>query len=455
MTATVDPASVDPSPGDPAAAAQTAPPRNWLIRAYHPLFEARTWAATLHLLVNLALGIAWFTVVVTLLSTSAGLLITLIGIPLMVATVRFGRVIGSVERGRARALFGVRLPAFPKVSTAGSFWQRSKALLADGPAWRGLGFGLLALPWGIFTFTVTIVVWSVSLSTAFFPLYTYWLPENSDGGPYHFGNHYVLHGWGRFGYASALCVFGLAMLIAAPRIVRGIAKADMGLVRSILSPGPESALTQRVEELTVSRDASVEGASVELRRIERDLHDGAQQRLVALAMDLGLARERMATEGDSERATELVTRAHEEAKQAIVELRELVRGIHPSVLTDRGLDAALSALAARSPVPIELDVTLDHRPPASIEAAAYFVVAESLANIAKHSRARRGSVRIRERSGVLAIDIFDDGIGGAVEHPGGGLSGLRDRILAVEGRLRVSSPTGGPTLLTVEMPCGS
>jgi signal transduction histidine kinase len=214
-------------------------------------------------------------------------------------------------------------------------------------------------------------------------------------------------------------------------------------------------LTQRVEELTVSRDASVEGAGVELRRIERDLHDGAQQRLVALAMDLGLARERMATEGDSERATELVTRAHEEAKQAIVELRELVRGIHPSVLTDRGLDAALSALAARSPVPIELDVTLDRRPPASIEAAAYFVVAESLANIAKHSRAKRGSVRIRERSGVLAIDIFDDGVGGAVEHPGGGLSGLRDRILAVEGRLRVSSPVGGPTLLTVELPCGS
>ena len=125
------------------------------------------------------------------------------------------------------------------------------------------------------------------------------------------------------------------------------------------------------------------------------------------------------------------------------------------MLTDRGLDAALSALAARSPIPIELDVVLERRPPASIEAAAYFVVAESLANIAKHSRARHGSVRIRERDNTLLIDIYDDGVGGAVEHPGGGLSGLRDRIAAVEGRLRVSSPPGGPTLLAVELPCAS
>ncbi|HEY4332666.1 MAG TPA: sensor domain-containing protein, partial [Ilumatobacteraceae bacterium] len=137
--------------------------RSWFGRAYGPLFEGRTWAATLHLIVNLALGIAWFTVVTTLFSTSVGLLVTLIGLPLLVATVRFGRVIGAVERGRARALFGVQLAAFPRLAATGTFWQRSKKMLGDRPAWRGLAFGLIALPWGILTFTLAVVVWSVSL----------------------------------------------------------------------------------------------------------------------------------------------------------------------------------------------------------------------------------------------------------------------------------------------------
>ncbi|HRE00026.1 MAG TPA: histidine kinase, partial [Ilumatobacteraceae bacterium] len=219
-------------------------------------------------------------------------------------------------------------------------------------------------------------------------------------------------------------------------------------------------LRQRVSQLTVSRDASVEGASTELRRIERDLHDGAQQRLVGLAMDLGLARDRIERGEDPERVAEMVTRAHDEAKLAIGELRQLVRGIHPQVLTDRGLDAALSALAARSPVPVDIDVRLATRPPGAVEAAAYFVVAESLANIAKHSRATRASVRVAEQQRPadgrwVTVEIYDDGVGGASEHPGGGLAGLRDRVEAVEGRLRISSPDGGPTVLAVELPCGS
>jgi signal transduction histidine kinase len=429
---------------------------NVLARMYGPLVQTRTWAASLHLLVNLGLGIAFFTIAITLFSVSMGLMITLIGIPLLVLTINFGRAVGAFERGRVRALFGERLPAFARPAPASGFWQRSKQVIGDGAGWRGLGYSMLALPWGILTFTLTVVVWSVSLSMAFFPIYQGFLPENNDGdGPYSFGKSYVLHGWGRFGYAAGVTMVGLLFLAVAPRIVRGLARADVALIRTMLSPGKEQVLTERVEQLTVSRDASVEGASVELRRIERDLHDGAQQRLVGLAMDLGLAKERLATGGDPARAVELVNRAHDEAKQAISELRDLVRGIHPSVLTDRGLDAALSALAARSPVPVDIDVLLDRRPPAAIEAAAYFVVAESLANIAKHSHATRASVRIAERPGVLVIDIYDDGVGGAVEHPGGGLSGLRDRITAVEGRLRISSPDGGPTLLAVELPCAS
>jgi signal transduction histidine kinase len=425
-----------------------------LVRAYRPLFEARTWTETLHLLLGLGFGIAWFTMAVTMLSVSAGLMVTLIGLPLLVLTVRAGRLVGVVERARARALCGADLRPFAPVVAEGTFWQRAKRLLADGPGWRGLGYSILALPLGIFTFTVTVVVWSVSTATAFFPVYAWFIPEDSDSGPFHFGSDYVLHGWGRVGFTIGSGVVGLVLLIIAPRIIRGLARADVAVTRALLSSSNE-ALTERVAQLTVSRDASVAGAGIELRRIERDLHDGAQQRLVGVAMDLGLAKERLASGEDPARAAELVTRAHDEAKLAIAELRDLVRGIHPSVLTDRGLDAALSALAARSPVPIELDVVLDRRPPPSIEAAAYFVVAESLANIAKHSGATHGSVRIRERNDTLTIEIADDGVGGAVERAGGGLSGLRDRIVAVEGRLRISSPPGGPTLLAVELPCGS
>ncbi len=427
----------------------------FLVRAYGPLFQRRTWASTLQLLLNLAFGIAWFTIVVTLLSTSAGLMVTLIGIPLLVGTVNVGRLIGVVERGRVRGLLGITLPPFPRPTLSGSWWHRARQVLGDSAGWRGVGFAFIALPWGILTFTLTVVTWSVSVGMAAFPIAAIFIPESSGSGPYHFGSTYVLHGWGRFGYGAGVCALGLAMLIAAPRILLGLARADAAIVRAVLSPDPTRALSERVEQLTVSRDASVEGSSTELRRIERDLHDGAQQRLVAVAMDLGIARERLAGGGDPQRATELVVRAHEEAKLAISELRDLVRGIHPSILTDRGLDSALSALAARSPVPIDVDVTLDRRPPAPIEAAAYFVVAESLANIAKHSRATRGSVHVTERPGELMIEIYDDGIGGAVEHPGGGLSGLRDRIAAVEGRLRISSPAGGPTVLAVELPCGS
>jgi signal transduction histidine kinase len=428
---------------------------NALVRAYAPLAQPATWTATLQLLLNLALGIAWFTIIVTMLSLSAGLMITLIGVPLLVATVQIGRAIGAAERARVRMVWSERLPSFPRPIASGTWWQRSRRLIADGAGWRGVGYSFIALPWGIVTFTLTVVIWSVTLSLVSVPIVGAFVSETDTSGVYRFGRNYVLHGWGRVGYGGGACLLGLLLLIAAPRAIRGLARADRWIVRSVLSPDPNRALTQRVEELTVSRDASVEGAGIELRRIERDLHDGAQQRLVGLAMDLGLARERLASGADPERAAELVIRAHEESKLAISELRDLVRGIHPSVLTDRGLDAALSALVARSPVPIQLDVDLSRRPPAAIEAAAYFVVAESLANIAKHSHATRGSVRVTGGDRVLHIDISDDGVGGAVEHPGGGLSGLRDRIAAVEGRLRISSPAGGPTMLAVELPCGS
>ncbi len=250
-------------------------------------------------------------------------------------------------------------------------------------------------------------------------------------------------------------VLGFLLVLLVPVAISAVAEVDASLIRAMLAPSRETQLDARVEQLSQSRAASVEGSAAELRRIERDLHDGAQQRLVGLAMDLGLARERLQSGADPQRALELVERAHDEAKGAIVELRELVRGIHPSVLTDRGLDAALSAVAARCPIPVALDVEIPGRLPSAVEAAAYFVVAESLTNAAKHSHAQRATVRLRVEGSVLVIEVADDGVGGASERPGGGLAGLRDRVLAVEGRFRLASPEGGPTYLAAEIPCAS
>jgi signal transduction histidine kinase len=195
----------------------------------------------------------------------------------------------------------------------------------------------------------------------------------------------------------------------------------------------------------------VDSAETERRRIERDLHDGAQQRLVALAMNLGAARERL--EDNPIRARELVTEAHDEAKAALKDLRDLVRGIHPVILEDRGLDAALSAVVARSPVPVSLQIDVAPRPSALVESMAYFVVAEALTNVARHSEATEAHVTILRAGDRLVVEVRDNGIGGATADNGTGLAGLRGRVAALDGTMDVISPSGGPTTLLVEVPC--
>jgi len=208
----------------------------------------------------------------------------------------------------------------------------------------------------------------------------------------------------------------------------------------------------RIGELETSRAGVVDAAETERRRIERDLHDGAQQRLVSLAMDLGRAKAKFGT--DPEGAAEIVSQAHDQAKEALAELRNLVRGVHPPVLSDRGLDAALSGLAALSPVPVTVSVELPSRPPAAIEAIAYFVVAEALTNIAKHAHAHHARILVVGVDDQLSVEITDDGVGGA-DPAGQGLSGLAARVAGVDGQFRVTSPPGGPTTLEVTLPCGS
>jgi signal transduction histidine kinase len=223
-----------------------------------------------------------------------------------------------------------------------------------------------------------------------------------------------------------------------------LVQPDRLLARALLQPTRASRLRQ-------IRTRAMDDSAARLRRIERDLHDGAQTQLVALALRLGMARDELA-EGDRAAALGLIDTAHHDAKQALIDLRDLIRGIHPPAL-DTGLGPALQTLSARSAVPVSLDIDLPDRPSPAIETIAYFTAAELLANVAKHSGARRAVLSlVPARPGWLRLTVRDDGTGGARTAPGGGLAGLAHRVGAVEGRLELSSPTGGPTVVTVDLP---
>jgi signal transduction histidine kinase len=412
--------------------------------------EADTWTRTFHLLLNLPFGIAGFVIAVAGLSVSLGTIVTFIGIPLLVGLLSFGRVISEVERWRARTFLDSEISSpFTPAPEDASLLRRVGHVLTDGAGWKALVYAVLMLPVGIATFTATVVVWSVTAAFVTFPLWAWSTSRTPDS--------YLLWYKGDVSPFEYLVVtvaslaVGVPALLVAPRVVQLMAAGHRGMIRALLGRDEQAVLRQRVSQLSESRDASVDAAEGERRRIERDLHDGAQQRLVALAMDLGLARERLARDGD-EGAAQMVGRAHDEAKRAIGDLRDLVRGIHPAVLTERGLDAALSAVAARSPVPVDLRVDLPWRPPPVLEATAYYVVTETLANVGKYSSARWAWVRISLRGPNLLVEVTDDGVGGAVFAPGGGLEGLAGRVKAVEGTLHLSSPLGGPTHVVVELP---
>ncbi|HEY0520025.1 MAG TPA: sensor domain-containing protein, partial [Ilumatobacteraceae bacterium] len=377
----------------------------------------------------------------------AGLVVVaLVGLAVLAATVFAGRLIGIVERARAAALLGLRVPPpAARVQPAGH-WAQIRAFITDRPGWKGLGYGLIMLPVGIVNFTVVVTLWAVALTTSSYPLWGWAVSARLDNG-------YEIDGWMKVAYGAGLFVVGVLLLAATPRAISALASMDRGLIKGMLGGSAEAELRERVETLTVSRDASVDIAETERRRIERDLHDGVQAQLVTLAMDLGMARQKLAAHDDADpTVVALVERAHDDSKRAVSELRNLVRGIHPAVLTDRGLDAAVSALAGRSPVPVEINIALASRLPATVESAAYFVIAEALTNVAKHSGATMARVDARVVGGSLRIEITDDGTGGASIDHDGGLAGLASRLAAIEGRLRVASPAGGPTTVLAELP---
>jgi signal transduction histidine kinase len=244
----------------------------------------------------------------------------------------------------------------------------------------------------------------------------------------------------------------VALVVVGPWVARGVAAVDVLAAESLLGPSLSDRLVTQVEDLRESRAGAVDAADAERRRIERDLHDGAQQRLVSLAMHLGVARATLTDIPAPARA--LIVQAHEDAKNVLTELRGLIRGLHPAVLNDQGLDAALSGLVARAPMLVRLSVDVAERASPTVEAVAFFVVSEALTNVAKHAGAERAEITVRRAGDMLRMVIVDDGCGGADPQRGTGLRGLAQRVGSVDGTLRIDSPPGGPTTIRVDLPCG-
>ncbi|MEV6952702.1 sensor domain-containing protein [Streptomyces sp. NPDC051183] len=364
--------------------------------------SAVTWKEIAHLLSNLPATLVGFVYTIAMVSIAGGLSVTAIGLPLFACGLFMSRQLGRLERARARVLLGVRVEEptpIPGPRRAGGFFPWLWTSLKDPVAWRTVLYELVRLPWGVLTFAVAL--------TGLFVLWP-----------------------------------------VLPYVARVLTNVDRAMVRGLLSPSDE--LERRIAELESDRGVVVDTAAADLRRIERDLHDGAQARLVALAMGLGLAKEKLLE--DPEGAAAMVDEAHGEVKLALQELRDLARGIHPAVLTDRGLDAALSSVASRCLVPVKVSVDLPGRPAEAIEGIAYFVVSELLQNVSKHAGARMASVEVWRSGPRLLIRVSDDGRGGASTSAGTGLAGLGERLDSVDGVFLVDSPEGVGTTVTAELP---
>ncbi|MFE7704272.1 sensor histidine kinase [Streptomyces sp. NPDC057486] len=412
-------------------------------------FEARTWREFGYLLLSLPISVVLFSLAITLTSASAGLLITFVGIPLLAGTLAMCRGFGAMERVRARGLLRLRVadPAPVRGRTGGPMsWVG--AVLKSGASWRHLLYALLHFPWAVFAFTVSLTFWAYGWAALTYPLWQWVFPAYAgiDGIQLYGDATHDVYLDSPFELAVT-SAFGLILVLVTPWIIRGLTSVDRVMVYGLLGP---SRLASRVSELESDRGVVVDTAAADLRRIERDLHDGAQARLVALAMDLGLAKEKLAQ--DPQAAARMVDEAHGEVKVALQELRDLARGIHPAVLTDRGLDAALSAIASRCTVPVTVEVDLASRPAQAIEGIAYFTVSELLQNVSKHAYATRATVDVWRTADRLMLQVTDNGRGGADLSAGSGLAGLTERLDAVDGVLVVDSPVGGPTRVTAELP---
>jgi signal transduction histidine kinase len=386
------------------------------------------------------LGVVEFSFLVTAISFGVSTVITLIGIPVLVGTVYAWRWLAELERKLIGALTGVRIASPYRPAPAAGGWWRLQARLADPATWKDLLFLMLQLGLGIVSFTIAIVVLAAILSTLFAPVLYWAVPDGFQLG---------IITVDTLGEALALVPLGLLLGLVGIPALGALGRLYGQLAALMLGTGNDPELTAQVTDLQDARSRIIAAGDAERRRIERDLHDGAQQRLVALALTLRMAESR-AQAGDPE-TVKLIKNAGDEAGLALTELRDLARGIHPAILTNRGLPAALEDLASRASVPVEVTESPDRRLPDQVEAAAYFVVSECLANVDKHAGADSATVAVREQHGALNVTVRDDGSGGA-GLDGSGLQGLRDRVGALSGTLAVASPLGEGTLVTAVIP---
>ncbi|MFC7595863.1 sensor histidine kinase [Terrabacter sp. GCM10028922] len=395
--------------------------------------RAERWIAPRHtayvvlggLVASLAAPVVW-----TLVGLATGLVVVVVGVAFLGLLLVLSEGLSRWHRARAEALLGVVVEAPAEPAAAG--WRGWLARLGRATTWRQLAYHAFVAP-TVLAVSAGLVAfcWGGGLVLASSPL---WLRVSPD--------------------TALTPVFGVGCVLVAPWLARRLAALDLAIMRPMLGETRGEQLTPRVTALEQTRAGVIDAADAERRRIERDLHDGAQQRLTSLALNLGMARSTLAPDAPPQ-ARRAIEEAHDEAKQALAELRGFVRGLHPAVLDERGLDAALSGIVARSPVPTSLHVLLAQRPPRTLEAVAYFVVSEALTNVAKHSGATSATVRVTSDARRLVVEVTDNGHGGATAGTGSGLTGLTNRVAAVDGSLAVTSPAGGPTVLRAELPCGS
>lgn len=410
------------------------------------LFSATLWRSAGLLFSSFILGTLWFCLFTSLISTGIGTLVIWIGLPILGGTVVLWKGVAQTERARMAALLGITIAPPYRALPKDTLWKRFLALLADPAVWRDFSYLYLLFPLGIIEFVVFTVGLATPLGMIAMPFYYQYAHPQLWTGDSIFGPGLTIDTLPKALIAAGV---GVVLLFLFQYAIVGMARMHGALANALLG----MTFAQRAAALQADRERIMNATLLERRRIERDLHDGAQQQLVSLALDLGMAREKMADQpGD---AQELVAEAHEKAKRAMSDLRDLVRGIHPAILTDRGLDAALSALAANSLVPVAVQVDLPRRLPEAVETSAYYLVAEALTNIAKYSQATVASVQVHEEHNRLLIDIMDNGVGGAKMIADGGLAGLVDRFAVLGGRLTLDSPAGGPTHLHGELPCTS
>jgi signal transduction histidine kinase len=437
--------------------------RGVLTAALRAPVSGRTWREVGYCLVSLPLTFVGFALVLAALLAGTALTVTVVGavlgMVLLLAGLSLATGVAGVQRRLARAMLGLRVPAPPpEPRTARGVFGRLEAPLRSGRNWRAVAYVLIRCPLGYLGTWLIAGFWFAGLLYLSYPVtWTALHGHEIHGGagerpvpvlsPFPAGGVHIT----TIGEAFLIFLLGVPVLLAAPWVTRGVVAVDSWLLRHLLAP---VSLTARVRELERSRALAVDDADARLRRVERDLHDGAQARLVAIAMTLGMAKEKLgddASPADAARVRALVDTAHANAKEAITEVRDLARGIHPPVL-DNGLPDALATLAAQSAVPVAVVADIDPRPTPAIEAIAYFCAAELIANVAKHSGASSASLEAAAGDGTLRLRVWDNGKGGAAARPGSGLAGLAERVRTVDGSLDIDSPAGGPTAVRVELP---